>query len=139
MPIRTHRHVRQKPEAADGTRIVVMRWWPRGVSRESVDCWLRCLAPSEKLLHEYRGMETEPDLLKPMPMSPAERWEWFIERYETEMQEPEAADAILAIRNDHQMGETITLLCACHYCDQCHRSILARLVLGLEVGYHSKR
>lgn len=50
MDVRVKR-VYDPPEPADGTRILVDRLWPRGVSREraAIDDWLRDLAPSTEL------------------------------------------------------------------------------------------
>jgi len=49
-PVRTKRAY-EKPEAADGYRVLVDRLWPRGVSRErlGLDAWVRELAPSAAL------------------------------------------------------------------------------------------
>jgi uncharacterized protein YeaO (DUF488 family) len=41
----------EKPEAADGTRILVDRLWPRGLTKEkaAIDLWLKEVAPSTEL------------------------------------------------------------------------------------------
>ena len=39
--------------AADGTRVLTMRYWPRGIRKEKVDVWLRELAPVIPLLRAY--------------------------------------------------------------------------------------
>ena len=43
-------------EASDGDRILVTRYWPRGISRErlSITEWLRNLAPSKELLRDWK-------------------------------------------------------------------------------------
>lgn len=53
--IRTKR-VYEKAAKSDGTRILVDRLWPRGVSREraGVAHWVRELAPSDALRKWYR-------------------------------------------------------------------------------------
>jgi uncharacterized protein YeaO (DUF488 family) len=45
------KRVYEKPEKADGTRILIDRLWPRGLSREkaAVDLWLKEIAPSTEL------------------------------------------------------------------------------------------
>src|SRR5580700_4560718 len=47
----TVKRVYEKPERSDGTRVLVDRLWPRGLSkaRAAVDQWLRELAPSDAL------------------------------------------------------------------------------------------
>ena len=44
------------PDTSDGVRVLVTRFWPRGVRRGTVDEWCRELAPSAALLKRYRGM-----------------------------------------------------------------------------------
>jgi uncharacterized protein YeaO (DUF488 family) len=48
--IKTKR-VYEKPERADGRRILVDRLWPRGLSKSaaSIDFWARAIAPSNEL------------------------------------------------------------------------------------------
>ncbi|MBS1878687.1 MAG: DUF488 family protein [Actinobacteria bacterium] len=50
MEVQTKR-VYEAPAAADGTRILIDRLWPRGISREEarIDGWERELAPSREL------------------------------------------------------------------------------------------
>lgn len=44
-----------QPDAEDGTRILVDRLWPRGLSRENakIDVWLKSVAPSDALRKWY--------------------------------------------------------------------------------------
>ena len=45
------KRVYEKPASRDGTRVLVDRLWPRGLTKEAaaVDLWLRELAPSHEL------------------------------------------------------------------------------------------
>ena len=45
------RRVYDKPEPADGRRVLVDRLWPRGLSKDraALDDWLRAVAPSDEL------------------------------------------------------------------------------------------
>src|ERR1700734_964656 len=45
------KRVYEEPDADDGTRILVDRLWPRGLSKEKarVDLWLKDVAPSTEL------------------------------------------------------------------------------------------
>jgi uncharacterized protein YeaO (DUF488 family) len=45
------KRVYEEPSSADGTRILVDRLWPRGLSKERarVDLWLKEIAPSTEL------------------------------------------------------------------------------------------
>ena len=50
-----HASIYDAPDASegDGLRVLVMRYWPRGVRHERVDLWLPDAAPSRALLREY--------------------------------------------------------------------------------------
>lgn len=69
-----------KPCEGGGTRVLVDRIWPRGVSREEarVDLWLREAAPSDGL-RRWFGHDPE-------------RWEEFRERYWRELDEREEVE-----------------------------------------------
>ena len=45
------KRVYERPEKADGFRILVDRLWPRGLTKEkaSVDLWLKDIAPTTEL------------------------------------------------------------------------------------------
>jgi uncharacterized protein YeaO (DUF488 family) len=44
-------------EESDGVRVLVTRFYPRGVKRERFDRWTRELSPSRELLRAYRARE----------------------------------------------------------------------------------
>lgn len=72
------KHVRDVPEASDGTRFLVDRLWPRGVRKADleVSAWLRDVAPSDAL-RRWFGHDPE-------------RWEQFQRRYFAELDERSA-------------------------------------------------
>ena len=63
----------EPPEKADGTRILVDRLWPRGVSKEEaeLDEWIKEIAPSADL-RTWFGHDPE-------------RWDEFRRRYRAEL------------------------------------------------------
>ena len=65
----------QKSTPEDGTRILVDRLWPRGLSKKkaSIDKWLKEIAPSTELRKWFAH-------------DPA-RWEEFRQRYKAELQD----------------------------------------------------
>ena len=67
------KRVYEEPSEDDGTRILVERLWPRGVSKEAaaIDLWLKEVAPSPELRKWYAH---DPD-----------RWEEFRRRYRAEL------------------------------------------------------
>lgn len=76
------KRVYEKPGRADGTRVLVDRLWPRGVSknRAALDAWLRDLAPSDGLRQWFHAHP--------------EAWVGFRKRYIKELSQPEAHEAL---------------------------------------------
>jgi uncharacterized protein YeaO (DUF488 family) len=56
MPLTTKR-VYLPPDDGDGTRILVDRLWPRGISKDKagIELWARDLAPSDALRKRFHG------------------------------------------------------------------------------------
>ena len=112
-------------EPADGFRILITRYRPRGLPRseETWDAWLKELAPSEDLLAAFHGKggRTPPT------------WNVYRAAYVREMRSSEAAKTrIRELAERVAAGEAITLLCssACVREDRCHRSLLRDLILS---------
>ena len=113
-------HVRLKrayepPDHVDGTRVLVDRLWPRGVSKEkaAVNLWLKDLAPSTEL---RKWFGHDPD-----------RWPEFRKRYAAEVrQHPEAFSQL---RELTRQGP-VTLVYSAH--DEIHNDavVLRSLLLG---------
>lgn len=97
----------------DGVRVLVTRYWPRGVKKERTDKWVKQLGPSEKLLKEWKdgGME----------------WDAFAERYKGEFRCP-AKQRFLDELKEELGGRDATLLCVCNDHDRCHTGLLKKLM-----------
>ncbi|MDI9886712.1 DUF488 family protein [Streptomyces sp. HNM0645] len=80
------RRVYDAPDPDDGTRVLVDRLWPRGVSKEraAVDAWLKEVAPSGELRGWYHHDRS--------------RYEEFDARYRTELEDGAAAQALERLR-----------------------------------------
>ena len=81
------KRVYDEPSASDGTRVLVDRLWPRGVSKENarLDAWLKQIAPS-------------PELRRWWNHDPA-RLDEFAVRYRAELgAAPETAAAVQELR-----------------------------------------
>jgi len=57
------KRIYDEPSEDDGTRVLVDRLWPRGVSKEAakLDVWLRDAAPSHDLRARYHGDRKDGD------------------------------------------------------------------------------
>jgi len=93
------KRVYDPPAAADGTRILVDRLWPRGIAKAKarVDLWLRDLAPSDALRRRFHH---EP-----------ETWADFRAAYAGELKAPAAEAAVAELRARMRQGP-VTLLYA---------------------------
>jgi uncharacterized protein YeaO (DUF488 family) len=108
------RRIYEPAEAGDGTRVLVMRYWPRGISKDRVDVWLRELAPPVPLLRAY--------------LDGAITWTQYTPRYLAGLARPEAQAALAEARRLARRGK-ITLLCGCPDPARCHRTLLRRHLL----------
>lgn len=77
------KRVYEKPEPEDGTRILVDRLWPRGLTKEKaqIDIWLKNIAPTTEL-RKWFGHDPE-------------KWEEFKKRYLTELKNNDEQVSIL--------------------------------------------
>jgi uncharacterized protein YeaO (DUF488 family) len=96
----TVKRVYEKPARADGTRVLVDRLWPRGLSKDraAVDKWLRDLAPSDTLRKWFHARP--------------EAWLVFRKRYLKELAHPECAPALDELYRLANRRKRLTLLFA---------------------------
>jgi uncharacterized protein YeaO (DUF488 family) len=104
---------------ADGTRVLVDRLWPRGVSKEraALDAWLRNLAPSDTL---RQWLHAHP-----------QAWLSFRKRYLKELGEVLAAQAIEELHRLADQPGRLTLLFASVDQEHNHAVVLKELLEGM--------
>jgi uncharacterized protein YeaO (DUF488 family) len=119
MGLRTKRW-NEMPDDDDGLRVLVCRYRPRGLpkGRETWDEWWPQLAPSRELHAARYGKGGRAAL----------SYDEYRPRYLAEMKQQ--TESIQALADRVAAGETVTLLCssACTEAEQCHRTLLARLI-----------
>jgi uncharacterized protein YeaO (DUF488 family) len=95
-----------QPAASDGTRVLVERLWPRGLSKERahIDLWLKDVAPSTELR------------------------QWFHHRYEAELKSEGAQEALAKLCEIAQQGQ-LTLVFAAHDAEYSNARVLYDLLL----------
>jgi uncharacterized protein YeaO (DUF488 family) len=111
------RRVYDEPEPGDGTRVLVDRLWPRGLSKEAaaLDHWVRDVAPSTELRHWFDHT--------------AERRDEFEQRYRAELEDDHHAAALEEIRGLSDDGP-LTLLTATKDLGLSHAPILQDVLGG---------
>lgn len=118
MPVAVKR-VYEKAARADGTRVLVDRLWPRGLTkaRAAVDAWLRDLAPSDALRHWFHARP--------------EAWGAFRKRYMKELARPEAATALDELYRLADQRKRLTLLFASKNEERNNAVVLKDLLEGM--------
>ncbi len=109
------RRAYEDPAPGDGTRVLVDRLWPRGLTkaRAALDEWCKEIAPSTELRKWY-GHDPE-------------RFEEFGRRYQTELKDPERAHALAHLRG-LASGRGLTLLTAAKQPEISEAAIIATLL-----------
>jgi uncharacterized protein YeaO (DUF488 family) len=111
------RRVYDPPEPADGTRVLVDRLWPRGLTKAKADIgeWCKDIAPSTELRKWYGH-------------DPA-RFKEFSRRYQAELKEPERAEALAHLRTLPRTRR-LTLLTATKEPEISEAAVLADVLKG---------
>jgi uncharacterized protein YeaO (DUF488 family) len=114
------KRIYEKPSRADGTRVLVDRLWPRGLSKQdaALDAWLKDLAPSDELRrwsHAHR-----------------EAWQMFRKRYLKELTRPQATEQLQELYRLASRQKRLTLLYA--FKDEEHNNavVLKDLLDGMK-------
>ena len=115
MPAVRARRVYEQAAQSDGSRVLVDRLWPRGLSKDKahLDEWLKAVAPSDELRRWYGHQ----------PGKFAE----YKRRYEAELKDPERADALRHLREEARSGP-VTLLTASKDLEHSEAAVLAQLL-----------
>ena len=102
----------------DGYRLLVMRRWPRGVSKTRVDGWLKELGPSSALLGKLREGKID--------------WQAFSHLYKEQVGGTDAGRALLEeVECLERAHAVVTLLChedLARPDTNCHRVLLKELL-----------
>jgi uncharacterized protein YeaO (DUF488 family) len=108
--------VYKKPDPGDGTRVLVERLWPCGLSKEHahVDVWLKEIVPSHELRTCY-GHE-------------GEKFAEFRRRYEIELASQSGQAALARLLELAKLGP-VTLLFAANHSEQSNAVVLRDLLL----------
>lgn len=106
------KRVYEKPEAADGVRVLVDRLWPRGIRKEALphDYWAKEVTPSAELRTLYHRGE--------MPFA------GFAEGYEEELNGSKGASDFAEKCREWLQQSDVTLLYAAKNTEENHALVL---------------
>jgi uncharacterized protein YeaO (DUF488 family) len=111
------KRVYEKPSVADGVRVLVDRLWPRGVKKETIDHWLRDLAPSNELRHWFHARPAQ--------------WPLFRKRYLKELTQPAASQSLEQLYELANQRKKLTLLFASRNLEHNNAVVLKDLIDGM--------
>ena len=98
----------------DGTRVLVTRYYPRGVKKTHFDLWLRDLSPEVTLLKEYRNKVLD--------------WRGFSTRFRRQLRTIPAAKEAMNKLVELSRNHDVTILCYEKEGENCHRNIVKSIV-----------
>jgi uncharacterized protein YeaO (DUF488 family) len=109
----------EKPAASDGQRVLVDRFWPRGLRKfdARIDLWLKDLAPSEPLRKWFHS---------------SANWVVFKKRYFRELCTPEASEALHTLYQLLNEHERATLVYASKDAEHNHAVALKEMLEGMK-------
>jgi len=109
--IRIDKSVYEPLAPSDGKRILVMTLWPRGISKEKVDAWMKELGTPRDLIKRYKAGKVSRTQ--------------FAKEYRASLS---GKESILKALAEESKRRTITLLCTEKDPAACHRSILKEAI-----------
>jgi uncharacterized protein YeaO (DUF488 family) len=118
MPILLKR-VYEKPSPRDGTRVLVDRLWPRGVTKQgaALDAWLKDVAPSHALRRWFHARPRH--------------WQMFRKRYLLELAQPAAEQALEQLYGLAARRRQLTLVFSARDPQQNNAAVLKQLLEGM--------
>ena len=106
----------EEPATSDGTRVLVERLWPRGISKGQahIDLWLKDVAPSTEL---RKWFNHDP-----------QKFPEFRRRYEAELKSEATQQALTKLREIAKQGQ-LTLVFATHDANHSNAVVLQDFLL----------
>ena len=104
----------ESKETQDGIRVLITRFYPRGIKKSNFDIWKKDLAPSQKLLTELKNNK--------------KTWIQFIDSFKSELEKnKESLQSIKKLRQESKTNN-VTLLCFEKDGNPCHRHLLKKII-----------
>lgn len=95
---------------SDGLRILITRYYPRGVKRDKFDLWIRGASPTRDLLKSYRQGSID--------------WSEFKKQFSKQLSSEEESKTAMNELFTLAKKKSITLLCYEREGQNCHRQIV---------------
>jgi len=102
-----------RKEENDGIRILITRYWPRGIKKVHFDKWYKELSPSRDLLKKYKDKKID--------------FPSFGKLFLEEIQKSNVIEICREIVYENQKGKDITFLCYEKDESICHRKFIKKI------------
>ena len=114
------KRIYEEAQKADGTRVLVDRLWPRGISKEraALDAWLKELSPSDELRQWFHAAPNG--------------WLQFRKKYLKELARPEAGPELNELYQLAHKRKHLTLLYASKNEERNNAVVLKDLLDGMK-------
>lgn len=99
---------------SDGIRILITRYWPRGIKKENFDKWYKELSPSKNLLKNYKEGRIDFQLFEKLFRNGI-------------MENKNIIDICQNIAKEAVKGKEVTLLCYEKDESNCHRKLIRKI------------
>jgi uncharacterized protein YeaO (DUF488 family) len=100
----------ESKSSKDGLRILITRYYPRGVKRDRFDLWVKGASPTVDLLKAYRKGSID--------------WSGFKKQFSNQMNNDEESKNAIGELLDLARKRKVTLLCFEREGQNCHRQIV---------------
>jgi len=111
--IRT-KSIYEPKDSEDGFRVLITRYYPRGVKKSNFDQWIRGLSPNPELLKFYKSGEID--------------WKEFENKFRNQMDSNHQCKEMIQTLAHLATIENVTLLCYEKNGNPCHRYMIEGFV-----------
>jgi uncharacterized protein YeaO (DUF488 family) len=104
----------EEKKSSDGIRILITRYYPRGVKKDRFDLWLCGASPTRQLLKEYKAGAID--------------WKEFSRKFRAQLKNLEESKEAINRIFELSRNSYVTLLCYEKEGENCHRTIVKSVV-----------
>jgi uncharacterized protein YeaO (DUF488 family) len=108
------KNIHHPKDNLDGLRVLITRFYPRGIKKTHFDIWIRELAPSKQLLNEYKNNK--------------KTWKEFVKIFKTELERNKESLQVINDLKIKSKSKNVTLLCFEKEGTPCHRHLLKKII-----------
>jgi uncharacterized protein YeaO (DUF488 family) len=107
-------------EENDGIRILITRYWPRGIKKDHFDNWHKELSPSRDLLKKYKNKEID--------------FQLFCRLFLEEIKNSNITEICREIVHKNKKEKNITFLCYEKDESICHRKFIKKICARIKLN-----